>query len=228
MTSALARWAAYLTGLLVIATGLGVATSSPASAFVDRDCGDFKNQAAAQKFYLNAGGPQRDPHRLDADHDGKACDSLPCPCSSAKGSSGGGTKAVTLRQRAKVVRVVDGDTVDVRLASGAKRRVRMLGINTPEMKPRQCGAVPATTSARKMLPRGTRVVLVSDPTQARKDRYGRLLRYVMKGNVDISQRQVARGWARVYVVGKPFKRVAKYRHAQAVAKRKHRGIWGRC
>lgn len=40
----------------------------------DRDCPDFANQAEAQCFYLAAGGPSRDPHRLDRDGDGQACD----------------------------------------------------------------------------------------------------------------------------------------------------------
>ena len=43
----------------------------------DRDCGDFKTQAEAQAFYIAAGGPARDPHHLDADGNGKACESLP-------------------------------------------------------------------------------------------------------------------------------------------------------
>ena len=43
----------------------------------DRDCSDFKTQAEAQSFYEAAGGPDRDPHRLDPDKDGVACESLP-------------------------------------------------------------------------------------------------------------------------------------------------------
>lgn len=43
----------------------------------DRDCGAFKTQAQAQQFFLAAGGPARDPHRLDGDGDGVACESLP-------------------------------------------------------------------------------------------------------------------------------------------------------
>ena len=43
----------------------------------DRDCGAFKTQAEAQQFFLAAGGPDRDPHRLDGDSDGVACESLP-------------------------------------------------------------------------------------------------------------------------------------------------------
>lgn len=42
----------------------------------DRNCGDFPTWADAQTFYLAAGGPASDPHRLDGDRDGVACESL--------------------------------------------------------------------------------------------------------------------------------------------------------
>jgi hypothetical protein len=45
--------------------------------FRDRDCSDFKTQKKAQRFFKRNGGPKDDPHRLDADHDGKACEDLP-------------------------------------------------------------------------------------------------------------------------------------------------------
>lgn len=41
----------------------------------DRDCSDFRTQAEAQAFF-EAAGPG-DPHRLDRDHDGVACEELP-------------------------------------------------------------------------------------------------------------------------------------------------------
>lgn len=43
----------------------------------DRDCSDFQTQKEAQEFYEGAGGPHQDPHRLDPDKDGVACESLP-------------------------------------------------------------------------------------------------------------------------------------------------------
>jgi competence protein ComEC len=43
----------------------------------DVDCGDFATHAEAQEFFLAAGGPDSDRHRLDGDHDGVACESLP-------------------------------------------------------------------------------------------------------------------------------------------------------
>ena len=43
----------------------------------DRNCSDFDTQAEAQAFYEAAGGPDSDPHRLDNNGDGVACESLP-------------------------------------------------------------------------------------------------------------------------------------------------------
>lgn len=42
----------------------------------DRDCPDFTSQRAAQEFFEASGGPTKDPHNLDRDGDGKACESL--------------------------------------------------------------------------------------------------------------------------------------------------------
>jgi hypothetical protein len=52
-----------------------VLPAAPASA-ADKDCSDFSTWRQAQKFYKRHGGPKYDPHRLDADHDGIACESL--------------------------------------------------------------------------------------------------------------------------------------------------------
>lgn len=49
---------------------------TPARA-LDYDCADFANQAEAEAYLLPG-----DPYRLDADHDGIACEDLPCPCAS--------------------------------------------------------------------------------------------------------------------------------------------------
>ncbi len=58
---------------------LFAALPSPAMAG-DKDCADFPSQRAAQIFFLKHGGPSRDPHRLDGDNDGVACEDNPCPC----------------------------------------------------------------------------------------------------------------------------------------------------
>lgn len=43
----------------------------------DRDCAEFRTRAEAQAFFETQGGPREDPHRLDQDGDGRACESLP-------------------------------------------------------------------------------------------------------------------------------------------------------
>jgi excalibur calcium-binding domain-containing protein len=55
---------------------LGATAAQPAAAFRDRDCSDFATHRQAQHFF-ETHNPRRDPHRLDADHDGKACEDLP-------------------------------------------------------------------------------------------------------------------------------------------------------
>ena len=52
-------------------------TSPETPAFVDRNCSDFTTWKDAQDFYLSQGGPESDPHRLDRNGDGNACESLP-------------------------------------------------------------------------------------------------------------------------------------------------------
>jgi len=43
----------------------------------DYDCSDFSTQKEAQAFFESNGGPANDPHRLDQDKDGVACETLP-------------------------------------------------------------------------------------------------------------------------------------------------------
>ena len=223
----------------IAATALLISTfavTSPAQAFTDKNCADFDSQKAAQVFFLKNGGPQSDPHGLDSDGDGVACESNPAPTyygTSLPDDGSGETtqpKVTVLKQRARVVKVTDGDTIKVRLASGLRRDVRLIGIDTPEVYGgSECGGPQASRSLKRLLPLGTRVTLVSDPTQDRADRYGRLLRYVVKNGKDVNRAQVIRGWARVYVYdNNPFNRTAGYRKAQRLAKAAPRGVWRAC
>ena len=52
-------------------------TQREANDFQDRNCSDFDSWEEAQGFFLAEGGPSKDPHRLDGDGDGDACQSLP-------------------------------------------------------------------------------------------------------------------------------------------------------
>lgn len=82
---------------------------------------------------------------------------------------------------AKVVRVVDGDTLSVRVSDGSEERVRLIGIDAPESKsPDEAENCPegeqAAAHLQEALPKGSRVWLSKDVSE--RDRYGRLLRYV--------------------------------------------------
>lgn len=212
------RLAAFSTGLICAL----IVFVYPAHAR-DYACSDFSTQAQAQKFLLPG-----DPHRLDSDGDGVACESLPCPCSTAR--PGGGSKLrppKAVRFRARVNGVVDGDTLDVRKLSGGGERIRILGIDTPEVYGGiECGGR-AASALMKILARG-RVRVKTDPKQPKRDRYGRLLAYVSRGGVDLGRRMVVRGRAKVYVVGSRFSRFRSYRRAQRIARSDSRGSWGTC
>ncbi len=223
------RFAGCLLVGVVVAAGWFLGATSESQA-VDFDCSDFSTQAEAQEYLLPG-----DPYNLDGDHDGVACESLPCPCATATG--GGQTPPPTPspsgeRISANVIRAVDGDTLDVRLSSGEEVDVRLIGIDTPETHrpgtPIECGGPPASRSMHRLAD-GRQVTLVTDPTQDRIDRYGRLLAYVMRGRRDLNRIQVRRGWASVYVYdGVPFQRVRSYRAAAAAARSYHLGVWKRC
>jgi endonuclease YncB( thermonuclease family) len=207
-----------------------IAAASPAG---DLDCSDFRTQEQAQRAYENAG--PGDPHNLDADGDGIACESLPSGGGGGGGAGGGGAAPRPHNQhiRAKILRVVDGDTVDVR-AYGARRKrysVRLIGIDTPErFGRRECGGAEASRAMRRRAPRGARVALITDTSQALFDRFGRLLAYVVRGRgrLDLGEAQLAAGWARVYVYDRRFHRIGRYRRAARRARSADRGVWALC
>ncbi|MBM9461663.1 thermonuclease family protein [Nocardioides sp. zg-536] len=231
-----------LTGAALVAPTAQAGAPSVARAGIN--CTDFSTQAAAQAYFLAHGGPSYDPEGLDREGDGIACESNPCPCSTSTTPGGSKPKSdkpkatpkpkpkakKTYRDRVRVTRVVDGDTIEVRLSGGAVRKVRLLGIDTPEVHGTvECGGRSASSATKRLLPRGTTVTLTSDPTQQLKDRYGRLLRYVQKGGTDVGRLLVKRGWAEVYVYGgKPFQRARDYRGVQRWSKVRSKGIWGVC
>ena len=90
---------------------------------------------------------------------------------------------------ATVTRVIDGDTIDVRL-DGATARVRYIGVNSPE---REETCYRDATAANAALVQGQRVTLVRDVSNT--DRYGRLLRYVYVGETFVNAELVAGGYA---------------------------------
>lgn len=141
-------------------------------------------------------------------------------------------KAPTLRKNARIVRVVDGDTLLVRYGNGARARVRILGIDTPEVYGNaECWGARASKATRTLLPVGRKVRLVSDSTQDREDQYGRQLRYVLRSSdgLDVGQRLLRNGHATTFIWGtNPLKKAASYRKVEGQAKKARRGLWRAC
>ena len=212
--------------LALLAASLGAAASAAAAR--DLDCSDFPDQASAQAA-LQPG----DPDGLDGDGDGVACESNPCPCASGGGGNGGGGNSTggggsSSKRGARVVSVTDGDTVKVE-RRGREQAVRIIGIDTPEVYfGAECGGAGASASMKRMLEPGDRVRLISDPTQDRRDAFGRLLRYVEIGGRDVGHRQLRKGWAEVFVFDHPFRRVRSYRRARDQARKLDRAVWDSC
>ena len=132
---------------------------------------------------------------------------------------------------ALVLRIVDGDTIDIRDDNRGRLRVRILGIDTPETKKPGytvgCWGSEATEFAKSTL-LDQRVALVPDPTQDRTDRYGRTLAYLVRADGwDYSVEAARAGTAKSYVYGgSPVSRHSAIEAAEAAARTALRGLWG--
>lgn len=119
---------------------------------------------------------------------------------------------------ATVVEVVDGDTLDVRFADGSEDRVRLLGVDTPEVhadpSPGEFEGVPDTEAGRSCLREwgerasalaaerlaGESVTVATDADADRRGGYDRLLAYVTVEGRDRSFNRALLdgGYARLY------------------------------
>lgn len=131
--------------------------------------------------------------------------------------------------------VLDGDTIEVTGPDGDGQRVRLLGINTPEIphddEPGQCGGEAAAEQLRTLLPEGTAVQLISDPAADDEDRYGRLLRYVeLEDGTDAGAALITAGYAYAWAPSnEPAPtRTADYEAATATARDAGDGSWSAC
>lgn len=127
------------------------------------------------------------------------------------------------RTTATVERVIDGDTLTVRVDDQTVN-VRVLGIDAPERRPRECGYQSATGHLAEFAPTDSDVTLVADTGEDDRDRYGRLLRYVRANHTDASRSLVAAGWAKVYD-RYPTSATPELRDAQQHAQKGRLGIW---
>ncbi|HSR93451.1 MAG TPA: thermonuclease family protein [Solirubrobacterales bacterium] len=127
-----------------------------------------------------------------------------------------------------VVRVIDGDTIEVRL-DGRDEDVRLIGVDTPETvkpdTPVQCFGERASHFTKRSLT-GKRVRLVFGVE--RRDVYGRLLAYVYLRRRFFNPILVRRGLARSLTIPPNDRFAPRFRRLELGAARAGRGLWGAC
>jgi micrococcal nuclease len=117
-----------------------------------------------------------------------------------------------------VLRVADGDSF--RCSDG--RRVRLIGIDSPEREQRPFGSK-AQQALLGILPPGSGVILEYDV--GLNDRYGRLLAYAWTGSTLVNEAMVRGGWAVLYTVPPNVKYAERFRRAQNEARARGTGLW---
>lgn len=130
----------------------------------------------------------------------------------------------------EVVKVVDGDTIDVNI-NGEIERLRLIGIDTPEtVDPRkeiQCFGLEASNKAKELL-LGKFVLLESDETQGERDKYRRLLRYVfLPDGTNFNLFMIQEGYAYEYTYDEIYKYQGEFKNAQIYAEENQKGLWNK-
>ena len=120
--------------------------------------------------------------------------------------------------------VNDGDTIT--LDNGD--RVRFVQIDAPELMD-ECYGRNAADVLRQLLPEGTRVSLERDRRLDDRDKYGRLLRYVFKGSLNVNLALVEKGAVSAYFFHcYRGTYAAELLSAAKRASAAGRGAWGAC
>lgn len=126
----------------------------------------------------------------------------------------------------KVLRVVDGDTIIIDY-KGKEEKVRFIGVDTPETKHPQKGVEFYGQEAyqfTKSLLEGEKITLKCDVQE--RDKYGRILAYVYKGDIFVNELLVKEGYARVLTVPPNVKYAEHFLDLERKAREEGRGLWG--
>lgn len=121
---------------------------------------------------------------------------------------------------AAVVRIIDGDTIEVEM-DGQTYRVRYIGMDTPE---RGDYFYDEATAANRQLVEGQTVTLVKDVSET--DRYGRLLRYVyLSDGTFVNAELVRQGYAQIATFPPDVANQELFVQLQQEAREAGRGLW---
>jgi micrococcal nuclease len=125
---------------------------------------------------------------------------------------------------AVVASITDGDT----FRTTDDVRVRIIGIDTPELRGDECFADAATDHLDSLIPPGTEVRLVVDVDP--EDRFGRVLAYVerVSDGLDVGLAMAADGYALQLTVPPNVDRADVIGAAVAEARDAGRGLWSAC
>jgi micrococcal nuclease len=131
---------------------------------------------------------------------------------------------------ATLVKVVDGDTIDVDI-DGVEERVRLIGIDTPETKkpntPVECFGPEASAFTASLLPVGTPLHLERDVEG--RDKYQRLLAYVyLADGTFVNLEIVRRGYAHLLTIPPNVAHADEFVSAARAAEAADTGLWGGC
>jgi micrococcal nuclease len=155
---------------------------------------------------------------------------VPALCTAVCGCSVTVEEPAARSDTARVVRVVDGDTIRVDGPAG-EEAVRYIGIDTPEsVKPGshvECFAKRASAFNERLV-EGERVRLVRDVEE--RDRYGRLLAYVYRARdgLFVNAELVRRGYATVATFPPNVAHEREFRRLAEGARLSGRGLWAEC
>jgi len=115
-------------------------------------------------------------------------------------------------------RIVDGDTIDCRGVG----RIRLIGMDTPEMSQAPFGAQAARALATLTPPGDTIRV---EPDVEPRDRYGRALAYLWSRSGRVNWQLIWEGWAMVATYPPNVQYVEAFTAAMGRAREERLGFW---
>lgn len=121
-----------------------------------------------------------------------------------------------------VSRVIDGDTFEL----DNKQKVRLIGIDAPEVSGgAECFGNQATERLKQLI-EGREVRLEKDVSET--DKYGRLLRFVYVGDVFVNKTVIEEGYANALTYPPDVREADNFKNLERMARAGRKGLWGTC